>query len=710
MRVNPSERLVLNMLNELYKLKNSLENCGVKVTKIHDWIKKSANIDGLLVYISKKNIESIECIEKKDMSKYWKIQPNNQNNFPVFKLDIPLYKSKIKDAKIRELVEESIKNKKKQDLKKLKDLVFEEKSKYEKRIKAIDTVKNEEERKGLKIQQKNIEALSGRISGYPKELVDDKVLPEGNVITILAERLIFLYKENTYLFLEQLMDAVFEAFEKGILQGKVMENIFFGIWNSKKEMYEESSLLLVMENSDYIKLGSKVSDAKTKKVMNDIFLKKSENTNTNGGTKCSLSGNMVDIENDKFPNPNLPIIGPTYLFSMNKDAECHLRYKRISSTIYPVGKELLVEVNSAIMHLVDSKKKGKTWQAVPSIKGEKSDLLLVYLESKPDFDVFLASLFSEATQDEQAENTFEMLSENVCKALKGINTGISGNMYVIIISKLDKGRNQVVLNVRYDVSSVEKSVKEWSEANLNYPDIYLNYKKEKLNPKILFLAQFSRLFHNQWIRGGTERCNVIGMPLNNIYDLFIGEKGVAEDAAKSMLEKLLARNVSLLIGLGGAMWAGNAEKFKDETISSFLNGISAIALLLYKLQIRKEEYMKQAPFYVGRMLALADTLHKEYCGHVRNGEIPPQLIGNALMSVALDNPTDGLSRLSERLPIYQAWAQKVQGDNVGLAKWVLSEMGTTANELSELQIPMQTGNVEKAQILLGYLARTKKTE
>jgi hypothetical protein len=698
------------MLNELYKLRNSLENCGIKVKQMHDWIKSAAKIEGLQVFVGKNGIRSIEYIDKKEMSDFWKISPNNQNNFPIFKFDTPIYKAKEKDVEIRKLIEENIKDKKKQDIKQLKNLVFEEKNDYEKKIKTINKIKNEKERKELIKIQKNIAGLAGRIYRYPKELIDDKILPEGNVLTVLAKRLIFLYKENTDLFLEQLINATFEAFEKGIIKKKNIESIFFGSWNKEKEKYEESSILLAMENSDYIKIGIKVNDTETKNAINDVLLEKSINMNKTGGVKCSLSGNMVDIENDKFPNPNLPIIGPTYLFSMNKDAECHLRYKRISSTIYPVGKELLVEVNSAILHLVDSKKKGKTWQAVPSIKGEKSDLLLVYLESKPDFDVFLASLFSEATQDEQTENTFEMLSENVCKALKGINTGISGNMCVIIISKLDKGRNQVVLNVRYDVSSVEKSVKEWSEANLNYPDIYLNYKKEKLNPKILFLAQFSRLFHNQWIRGGTERCNVIGMPLNNIYDLFIGEKGVAEDTAKNMLEKLLAKNVTLLIGVGGAMWAGNAEKFKDETISSFLNGISAIALLLYKLQIRKEEYMKQAPFYVGRMLALADTLHKEYCGHVRNGEIPPQLIGNALMSVALDNPTDGLSRLSERLPIYQAWAQKVQGDDVGLAKWVLSEMGTTANELSELQMPTKTGNVEKAQILLGYLARAKKTE
>jgi len=697
------------MLNELYKLKNSLESGGIKVKQMHDWIKCAAKMEGLQVFVEKNGIKSVEYIDKKDMSDFWKIAPNNQSNFPIFKLDVPTYKSKKKGVEIRKLIEEIIKNKKKQDICQLKDLAFEEKRSYEKKSRLISEIKNEKEKKELRNKQKNIDALAGRIHSYPKKLIDDKVLPEGSVITILAERLIILYKENTNLFLEQLLNTVFEAFAKGVITAGVLENILFGVWNKKKEEYEESSMLLVMENADYIKLGTKVSDLKTKKIINNMLLKNSGSTTKASGVKCALSGSITDMENDKFPNPNLPIIGPTYLFSMNKDAECHLRYKRISSTIYPVGKELLIEINSAIMHMVDNRKKGKTWQVIPSIKGEKSDLLLVYLESKPDFDAYLASIFSEAAQDEQTEKTFEMLSKNVCKALKGINTEIVGNLRIIIISKLDKGRNQIVLNAKYDVTNIEKSVKEWSEASRNYPNIYLNYKEERVYPKTLFLAQFSRLFHNQWIRGGTERCSVIGIPLNNIYDLFMSEKGVV-NMKKNMLEKLLARNVSLLIGIGGAMWAENTKKFKVETLNSFLDGISAMALLLYKLQIRKEEYMKQAPFYVGRMLALADTLHKEYCEHVRKGEIPPQLIGNALMPIALDNPTDGLSRLSERLPIYQAWAQKVQGNDVGLVKWVLSEMGTIANELSELQLPTQTGNVEKAQILLGYLARTKKTE
>lgn len=117
--------------------------------------------------------------------------------------------------------------------------------------------------------------------------------------------------------------------------------------------------------------------------------------------------------------------------------------------------------------------------------------------------------------------------------------------------------------------------------------------------------------------------------------------------------------------------------------------------------------MRKAAFNVGRLLALADTLHKEYCNHVRNQDIPPQLIGNAMMPVAIDNPEQGIARLNERLMIYKAWADKVQGEKYRLVKWTLNQMGQVANELANCNLPNRSDDAAKAQMLLGYLARSK---
>lgn len=119
--------------------------------------------------------------------------------------------------------------------------------------------------------------------------------------------------------------------------------------------------------------------------------------------------------------------------------------------------------------------------------------------------------------------------------------------------------------------------------------------------------------------------------------------------------------------------------------------------------------MRSSPFLIGQLLGLADTLHREYCNHVRKGQIPSQLIGNAAMAAALNNPTAALARLSERIIPYQAWANSVSGDGVGLAKWTLQQFSRVAKELGEQTIPERCSDAEKAQVLLGYLARPENS-
>ena len=115
--------------------------------------------------------------------------------------------------------------------------------------------------------------------------------------------------------------------------------------------------------------------------------------------------------------------------------------------------------------------------------------------------------------------------------------------------------------------------------------------------------------------------------------------------------------------------------------------------------------MRGPAFLVGRLLSLADTLHREYCQHVRGGEIPPQLIGNGLMTAAADNPRDAVDRLRERMMIYKAWADKVSGENYRLAKWAVSQMGQVCQELSESELPVETTQAFRAELFLGYMAR-----
>jgi CRISPR-associated protein (Cas_Csd1) len=134
--------------------------------------------------------------------------------------------------------------------------------------------------------------------------------------------------------------------------------------------------------------------------------------------------------------------------------------------------------------------------------------------------------------------------------------------------------------------------------------------------------------------------------------------------------------------------------------------VAVLGLALYKLGYRKDVYMADPAFLLGRLLSLVDTLHREYCKEVRGGDIPPQLLGNSLMSTMTNDPRRGLARMRERVRVYQGWAA-TRGS--GLARWSLGEMGKISPDLAQ-SLPQRMNDADQAQFLLGYLARSEKTD
>src|SRR5262249_29225306 len=181
-----------------------------------------------------------------------------------------------------------------------------------------------------------------------------------------------------------------------------------------------------------------------------------------------------------------------------------------------------------------------------------------------------------------------------------------------------------------------------------------------------------------------------------------------ERTAHHMLDLGVRRLGPLLLGVFGAMHACNPQRWDDYPVRSreiALRAASTLGILLDAIGRRKEIYMDGAAFLVGRLLSLADTLHREYCKNIRGGDIPPQLIGNALMPAAADNPQDAVDRLRERMMIYGAWADKGNGKEFRLAKWAVSQMGAVCHQLSQISLPTETDQAFRAELFLGYMAR-----
>ena len=145
-----------------------------------------------------------------------------------------------------------------------------------------------------------------------------------------------------------------------------------------------------------------------------------------------------------------------------------------------------------------------------------------------------------------------------------------------------------------------------------------------------------------------------------------------------------------------------------------LKAIALLGILLRQLGHHREDFMQKTITQFGRLLALADSLHLQYCKHVRKGESPSQLIGNALFSTALEQPVFALARLAERLTPYQAWARTFQSDDpnvkVGLVKWLLGEIAACTSAIHLEQLPNRMSDADKAKLLLGYLADHSKSD
>jgi hypothetical protein len=263
---------------------------------------------------------------------------------------------------------------------------------------------------------------------------------------------------------------------------------------------------------------------------------------------------------------------------------------------------------------------------------------------------------------------------------------------------------------KFDASALISGAAEWQAGCENIPLISLNIgtkgKPQWLGAEVPFPGEAVRCLSVAWFQGGEKSELIHGLTIGEGIALLLASKAETQRIARRSLHLLIHNASPLLVALGQVDHRRSGPIRLDRRSFYYAKLLpSLLGLFLYKLNCMKGEYMRTAPFLVGRFLALADLLHKEYCRHVRSGQLPPQLIGNALMPAAMGNPELGLARLQDRLRVYQAWANTAQGEDLGLAKWALKQMGSVSSELAEFDLPKRTNDSGKAQMLLGYLAR-----
>lgn len=383
------------------------------------------------------------------------------------------------------------------------------------------------------------------------------------------------------------------------------------------------------------------------------------------GQACALRGDAVTLVNGRFPGPNLPGIGETYLFSRNKDIPALARYGRNGPSAFPVGADLVGRFSGILSDISAEERKGKTWRRLPTETGEGQDLFIVFLASGIDLPV--ADAFAEDMDEPQdGRQSIEAIGTEVIDFWKGIADKAKPDetVRIIILRTIDLGNRKAIFDRRPTVAALHNAARIWIAAMGNSPDwvdLPVFVKRQLVFRHPTFQAPLSviALSKKLFVRGGRDERSAPGVSGAEALALFLQE-GDHWRRARKLLGVLLSRHGCLLSGIAHARRRDGFKDFdpKGTLRVAALRAVSWFGALLFLLRRTKDTYMNDAGFKLGQLLSAADAVHLGYCTNVRGGQIPPTLVGNSVFAAAGRSPFRALDQLYSRWKPYQAWADR----------------------------------------------------
>jgi hypothetical protein len=274
---------------------------------------------------------------------------------------------------------------------------------------------------------------------------------------------------------------------------------------------------------------------------------------------------------------------------------------------------------------------------------------------------------------------------------------------------MDKARTKVVFYSNYSAQGLAEAAQEWQAGSKNIPVICIrawgNEKGKIISAELAtpFPLQIADCLNRIWKFDGTSSGDVQSIPKTAGIELLLDES-VAPRQVPHLLSVAIQNGKGMFCSLGDILHRPDGVLKLDGPNTQKQLMPPILGLLLWKLGIRKEHYMHNPPYLVGRILKLADELHALYCKEVRGNSLPPQLLGNALMAAALDSPTQALAQLALRIAPYLGWARTNSSDSAGLSRYFLKEFGLVEVHLRDKPMPVRLDDAARAQLLLGYIS------
>lgn len=697
------------MLSEAYDLRRSLDEIRFDIPTNHPDVKKPGKNPGYRVGLGDDGYPcTVDEIDRNTMSSLWTHREGKHTSFPVIRLQNALLnvRQTLKRADFRSRQRKKRAAQPQRMIKLLRRCVdtfplnapnTDLWRRLREKAKGFQNIFNEETDRHA--------ALHVML----RRFVEPEILPED--------------------WLRHLAELIVQRLEQGTLQDPMLaEKLLVGIPDKKSpEKPAKASVPLILDVAE-VDYPIPVADPRMGSYVSSR-LRTNDPRDSDG--ICALQGEPHRLLKRRFPEPNLGPLGETKLFSKNKDTPCEFRYiktaedRKDASKSFPVSQRIAADVADGLTAITSRDMKGKTWRMVANgkwegsgrNKREKKDLLLVYCEGQPIISDEAADTFG--SDENEKRDQFENDAKALCRALDGIiKHRPQSRLQLLLIGKADKEKKQILMHMTIAPQKMLDAAERWQQGvRKNLPTVTLPFPPEKKGQKAIegqplppYPDRVVRLLSSKWVRGGTDERKLDGPALRQVLDMMLHSPGKWEGAAQSLLRLTIQRIGPLLVGVAAAFHSGEKErieKFKPPARETALRAVALLGILLDALGREKGVYMNETAFQLGRLLSMADTLHREYCVHVRKGSIPPQLIGNALMPAAADNPEDAIDRLRERLNIYQAWATKISGEEYRLAKWAVGQMGETCHAIKR-PLPTKTDQTFRAELFLGYMARSPK--
>ena len=385
-----------------------------------------------------------------------------------------------------------------------------------------------------------------------------------------------------------------------------------------------------------------------------------------------------EYEIDTAPRPNLPVVGLCYLISRNSDNPSLARYGLVGLASYPLHRRTAREMAACLEWITMDERRGRTWQSVPGKDTDSRDLLVIHVAGTPDVEARLADFFGDVEEpDEEQEAFYTALCASVTQFFaegKATQSTQSDLLDLALVRKISPGMTRIETHLQPTIAQVKQIISDWQAALQNVP--FSMCPSRYMTP-----GQVTRTLRRKWICSG-ERFLEARWELADTYDIMF-----SHSSAQAMVRAAYDCGKSLLLAVG-------RKNYRADHLAT-------LGLSLWYAGQTKEKIVENVAYKLGRFLQMADLLHLQYCEQERQGSKPRQFIGNASFEMCSQSPTKALSVMQNRLKLYQGFAQ-TRGN--GLAKWALWQLGEISAEIAPL-LPARLSTEQKAQMLLGYLAR-----